>query len=322
MRTTPSGAAYQAFLQGRYWAGRHSIEGYERSGQAFERALELDPSFAMAHVAMALRCLAVAAAGVAPGRESLPLCCDHAGKALAIDPSLAEARSLLGVVAAAHDYDWQAAAEHFRVALAGRPAPNVRFHYAYHYLLPLGRFDEAIAQIEEGLYDDPLNLLQRSRLAISLAAAGRMEESGRSLQTVLDADERFWIAWLVLAANETSRGNLEAARTAAERAHVCSHWNAHTTGLTAGLLSLAGAARRAADLLEHLSDGDGYGAPIGLLDYHLVRGEVAAASEWGLMAIARRDPMVPIVLQHPYARALRESPRWNLLASAMRIPHR
>lgn len=321
MRTVePSGAAYDAFLQGRRWAAVRSIDGYERSGVAFERALELDPDFAPAHLAMAGRYLVLAGNTMMPARESMPRCRVHALRALEIDPSLAEAHAILGVVAATYDYEWGNAATQFRLALAGRPVPAARFRYAYYYLLPMRRFGEAIEQIEEGLQDDPLNLLQRSNLAICFAAAGRMDDSAARLQEVLDADGSFWLPLLVQAANAVAAGDLDKARPAAERAHVCGHWSARTTGFVAGLASRAGQVQRATDLLEHLSEGDGYSAPTGMLDYHLVRGEIDAAAEWGHMAIARRDPMLPIALQHPYARALRESTRWPALASAMRLP--
>lgn len=316
----PSGAAYEAVLQGRRWAAVRSIDGFERSGVAFERALELDPDFAPAHLAMAWRYLLLAGNTMLPALESMPVCRVHALRALEIDPSLAEAHAILGVVAATYEYDWATASTEFRLALAGKPVPAARFRYAYYYLLPMRRFDEAIDQIEEGLRDDPLNLLQRSNLAICLAAAGRMDDSAQRLQDVLDADDGFWIALLVQAANAVANGDLALARQAAERAHVCGHWSARTTGFVAGLLSRAGDTQRATDLLEHLSEGDGYSAPTGMLDYHLVRGEIDAAAEWGHMAIARRDPMLPIALQHPYARALRESTRWPALASTMRLP--
>lgn len=321
MRTVePSGAAYAAFLQGRRWAALRSTDGYERSGVAFARALELDPDFAPAHIAMAGRYLSLAGTGMMPPRESMPLGRVHALRALEIDASLAEGHAILGVVAAAYDYDWAKAATQFRLALAGKPAPDARFRYAFYYLLPMRRFDEAIEQIEEGLRDDPLNLLQRSHLAICLAASGRMGDSMRRLRDVLDVDGGFWIALLVQAANAAARGDLDGARQAAERAHVCGHWNGRTTGFLAGLVSRAGDGRRAADLLEHLSEGDGYGAPTGMLDYHLVRGESDAAGEWAMMAIARRDPILPIALQHPYAAALRAGSHWPAIAAAMRLP--
>ena len=321
MRTVePYSAAYEVFLQGNRWAALRSVDGYERSGLAFERVLELDPEFAPAHLAMARRYLALAGNALMPARDAMPLCRDHAARSLEIDPSLTEAHAISGVVAATYDYDWEAGATQFRLALAGKPVPSARFRYAMYYLLPMRRFDEAIQQMEEGLRDDPLNSLQRCNLAICLAASGRMEESAQRLRDVLDVNGDFWIASLVEAANATANGDLPAALEAAERAHIAGHWTPRTSGLLAGLASRAGDGRRASDLLEHLSDCDECGAPTGMLDYHLVRGEIDAARDWAMMAIARRDPMLPIALQHPYAAALRNAALWPAIASAMRLP--
>jgi tetratricopeptide (TPR) repeat protein len=321
MRTIePSGPAYEVFLQGNRWAALRSIDGYERSGLAFAQALELDPDFAPAHLARARRYLALAGNALMPAREAMPLCRQHAARALAIDPSLTEAHAIAGVVATTYDYEWEEGATHFRLALAGRPVPSARFRYAIYYLLPMRRFDEAIQQMDEGLRDDPLNALQRCNLAICLAAAGRMEASAQRLRDVLEINSSFWIASLVQAANATANGDLTGALEAAERAHVAGHWTPRTTGLLAGLASRAGDGRRASDLLEHLSDCDECGAPAGMVDYHLVRGEIDAARDWAMMAIAGRDPALPIALQHPYAAALRGAAHWPAVAAAMRLP--
>jgi len=47
--------AYQAYLRGRYWATRphFTYENWERRMQAFQRAVELDPDFALAHAELA-----------------------------------------------------------------------------------------------------------------------------------------------------------------------------------------------------------------------------------------------------------------------------
>ncbi len=320
-RKQPSSAAYEAFLQGQYWLSRYSLEGYERSGFYLERALELEPEYAMAHNAIAVRYLVLAANTVRAAHQSMPLCRSHALKALDIDPTLAVAQALVGVVAAAYDYDWVESERRFRMALASTPVPSaVRFLYAYHYLLPLRRLGEAIQHFELGLRDDPLNLVRQVHLAVCLSAIGRKQASDERLRNVLEMDPEFWIALVVASGNAFEDGDLERAGNLAERAYEIGHTNAHTSGLLASLVSLRGDDQRARRLLEQFSDGEGYGAPTGLLDYHLVRDELDQAAEWALKAIAQRDPLVPVLLQHGFASGLRSSRRWSELAAAMRLP--
>jgi serine/threonine protein kinase/tetratricopeptide (TPR) repeat protein len=54
-RPTENLEAYQAYLRGRYWASRphFTYENWERYMQAFQRAVELDPGFALAHAELA-----------------------------------------------------------------------------------------------------------------------------------------------------------------------------------------------------------------------------------------------------------------------------
>jgi TolB-like protein/tetratricopeptide (TPR) repeat protein len=55
VRPTDNLEAYQAYLRGRYWESRphFTYENWERSMEAFERAVELDPAFALAHAELA-----------------------------------------------------------------------------------------------------------------------------------------------------------------------------------------------------------------------------------------------------------------------------
>src|SRR6185295_18151781 len=97
--------------------------------------------------------------------QMMPLVRAHAQRAAALDPSLAEAHAMLGVVAAVYDYDWTGAATCFRRAMTRDPIPSLtRFNYGLHYLLPLGRAAEAIEQLELGLRDDPLNTVRHTHL--------------------------------------------------------------------------------------------------------------------------------------------------------------
>jgi serine/threonine-protein kinase len=54
-RPTENFEAYQAYLRGQYWASRphFTYENWERWMQAFQRAVELDPDFALAHAELA-----------------------------------------------------------------------------------------------------------------------------------------------------------------------------------------------------------------------------------------------------------------------------
>ena len=97
--------------------------------------------------------------GLEPSREVIPLAQALEQEALRIEPSLPEAHALLGVCAG-DEYDWHEAKRQWRLAMAREPVSrDVRFWHGNHYLLPIGRFQDAVDEMARGLQEDPLNLL-------------------------------------------------------------------------------------------------------------------------------------------------------------------
>jgi len=65
---------------------------------------------------------------------------------------------VLGAIVGSHDYDWKEAEEQFKVARASESLPpEVHLSYSLNYLLPLGRFEEAIQECAKAMAHDPLN---------------------------------------------------------------------------------------------------------------------------------------------------------------------
>ena len=158
-RHEPNPAAHEAYLKARYHWGKYRPESVARCKEYSEQAIALDPQFALAHCGYADYFLQLAGAGYMPAHEAMPLVREEAQKALKIDPSLPEAHAMLGSVAALYDYDWKEADRRFRLALAHDPVPpRVRQWYATFYLVPMGRMQESVDQLEQGLKEDPLNI--------------------------------------------------------------------------------------------------------------------------------------------------------------------
>src|SRR5260370_21562393 len=101
--------------------------------------------------------------------EMAPLAKSAAEKALAIDQTLSEAHSVLGLVAGAVEYDWKLAERHFEAAMAVDPVPPlVRVRYALYFLTPLRRFQEAVAEYRRALENDPPSNMVHYHLSFSL----------------------------------------------------------------------------------------------------------------------------------------------------------
>ncbi len=151
----PTLAAYEAFLKGVHQIHKVSPEGYARSEEYFKQAIALDPHWAVPHSILGIQYLNVGFFGLRPLGEMVPLARAAARKALELFPDEPDAHRVLGQIAAVHDYDWKEAEVQFSQARASEPlASGVRIAYALYYLVPLGRFEEAIQEQTKAIAQD------------------------------------------------------------------------------------------------------------------------------------------------------------------------
>jgi serine/threonine-protein kinase len=318
-RYTPNLPAYDAFLKGQYSLARMTPDSLAHSLECFEKAIALDRDYAGAYVALATTLLLRANYGMQAAHDALPRARVAADKALKLDPSLPEAHVVLGVVGVLYDYDWDEADRHFTHAVARNPiSPDVRAIYAGYYLLGLGRFDEAAAETEAALQQDPLNLLWRHHLTWSLLWSGRDADAAAEANRVLQIDDKYFLAHFDLSLVHFTRGRLVDAIACAERACAVAPWNDVLIGLLGGLLKLAG--KRADDQIAKLRDAAANHEPTGCLVYHLVAGNIDEAADWSEKTIDERQPGLVYILRSPLAGALRASARWPALARRMNLP--
>ena len=315
---TPNLRAYEAYLKALDQWSKASSESMVRVKEFLDKAVALDPEFASAHSSLGLYYSMLASLGIRPTREVIPLARAAVYEALRIEPSLSEAHALLGVWAGGYDnYDWHGAEQHWRVALSREPVScHVHFWYGHHYLLPLGRFQDALYEMRKGLEGDPINFLYRHHLAVGLRNAGRLDDAEAELRRVLELDENFPMAVGTLGAICAQQGRIEEALTLSERAYALTPWSNPVVGQLAALLVHTGATSRAEALLEGLRPGTACGAPTGMAVFHAMCGEFDRAAEWVERAIEARYPLLVSTL----GPLLRSDSRWPALARMMNLP--
>src|SRR5690348_3263022 len=145
---------YESYLKGQFKG--YSRAEIEQSIAYFEEAIRKDPSFAPAYVGLAeaYERLAGSFIGV-PTFETRPKAIRAAHKALELDPSLAEAHTLLGTVLK-KQFQWADAEAEYKQALALNPN-NSAAHVEYaDWLASHGRMDEALAWARRARELDPL----------------------------------------------------------------------------------------------------------------------------------------------------------------------
>jgi serine/threonine-protein kinase len=319
----PTLPAFEALLKGRHFQFEGTPEGLERSKEYYENAIAFDPEYALAHAALASYYWGLAFNGLRPAREVMESARAEALKALDLDPSLPEALSALGVGAAAYYYDWAESARWFTLAMSGDSVTAVvRYCYAFYHLMPLGRLDEAVKELERAVEADPLNFGMRVALINGLHAAGLDDRAIAQSHKALETDKTRWSVYLALARIYAFRRQLAEALAAAEKAYQLASWNVRVTALLAAVLIQSGDHARAQELVKKLraESGDAYGTPMALAVFHAMCGEADAAADWFEKAIEQRDPSVVGYLRTPLMKALQSSPRWSALAKQMNLP--
>jgi TolB-like protein len=316
-RRTPDLRAYEAYLSARHECFSSTPEALARTKAFVDRAIALDPEFALAHSLLGLHYSIAAAVGITPARDVIPLARAAEQEALRIEPLLPEAHALLGCWAGTYDFDWSEAERQWRLAMAGeRVSHDIRVWYGNHFLLPIGRPAEAVTAMAAGLQEDPLNLLYRHHLAVGLRHAGRLEDAAAELRKVLELNESFPFALGTLGAVCAQQERFDDALALTERAHACSPWSNPIVGQLAALLIRAGERDRARKLIATLGTGEAYGAPTGLAVFHALCGEFDRAAQWAERAIDERFPPLVAILRP----LLQSSARWRDLAKLMNLP--
>ena len=185
-RSTENSDSFRYYLNGLV-ALDGSPDGREKARAFFEKAVEIDPDFALAYTELAWLYWSDANASSDPAKV-MPKARAAVDKALAIDPELAKAHVASAVVHE-YDFDWANAEKEYRRAIELNPNLDfARNNYAF-YLSVLDRQSEALAQLEEQRARDPLNqrlaLLQKAAV---LVQGKRFDEALQAYQAAQAVD--------------------------------------------------------------------------------------------------------------------------------------
>src|SRR5439155_12561219 len=175
--STANEEARQLYTAGRYYATRRSAEGMRQAIERLERAVELDPEFALAHSELA-DCYALLNWYVEPPpAEAWQRAKQSAVRAVAADPELAEAHASLGFVKLHYDRDWNAAERELRQAILLKPGMQVAHRWYAYSLSAMGRHEEAFAEIEKAREISPQSPVLATAVANVLFLASRFDDA-------------------------------------------------------------------------------------------------------------------------------------------------
>lgn len=322
-KPTANVEAHQAYLIGRYFWNKRTVEGYEQAVEHFKRAIELDPAYAHAYAGLADAFLFLGADNVPRQKELLSNGRAALLKALELDETLAEAHASLGLLAMLFDWKWAEAEREFKRALELDPNYATAHQWYGEFLVDMGRSDQAIAEIKKAQALDPLSLIIGTDVAKVYTIARRYDEAIEQYKKVLGMDPEFAQARGLLALTLSLNGKpMEAVEEIRKIKNVENNpmyisWVGYVYGT-------AGRKDEGAKALKELSDLSNrtYVSPLWMAFLSTGLGEKDEAFEWLEKAFAEHAAGGAIPLKvSPVFDNLRSDPRFaDLLQRANLAP--
>jgi len=217
---TANAEAYRLYLQGQEYYRRpgDQRQNFESAQQLYERALELDATFALAHAALSAVNGWMSWFRYDPSPERLARQREEAETALRLAPELPQAHIAMGLVHYVRR-DWQAALEEYGIALKGLPNDAWLWHVIGSVHRRLGNWDEVVAAFERAAQLDPRDAnLFEGLGGITYRMTHRYAEAVRAFNRALTLDPGFYMAaadkgWVYI----EWRGELDTLRAVLDR---------------------------------------------------------------------------------------------------------
>jgi TolB-like protein/class 3 adenylate cyclase/Tfp pilus assembly protein PilF len=301
--------AFRLYLQGRFFGERITQADTDKAIALLERAIAIDPSFALAWAELAHVHQTQAGFGFAGIDEGYERSRTAAERALALEPDLPEGLVALGRVHHSHDWDFAKAEAALRRALELAPGNATALLSAAINARTEGRTAEANALLSRAVALDPLSARVHREAGIVAICDGKLDEAVVSFQLTIDVNPSAGLAYAFLGMTRMLQDRVEEALELTLR-------EPHDVFR---LLALAMIAHHRGDVaasdaaLDDLIARFGWTAAYQVAEAYAYRGQADEAFEWLDRAYEQRDPGIVYLLSDILLRSLRGDPRWTPL---------
>lgn len=321
-RSPTNPEAYRLYLEGRYYTEKFTKEGVSKGIDCFRRAIQLDPTYALAYGGLAFAYSDGEDDFFLAPRESMPMAAQAAKMALELDDTLPEAHLEMGIVHYWYDYDWDAAGKELRQAV--ELGPNYAHAHEYYgwYLISLGRTAEGIAESKLAMELDPLSSQVLSDVGANFYFARRYDLAMDTLLKLLDVDPDYWYGRMLLGLTYEARGDLSHALSECQRAvqvQTTIPWPSAELGHA---FAIAGKKREAEEILKTLNQRprESYVPPYNLAEIYIGLGNKEKALASLEQAYADRSMFLTFLTVDPEFDGLHSDPRFRALARRVGLP--
>jgi TolB-like protein/Tfp pilus assembly protein PilF len=312
-------AAYDAMLQGRYYAEHRNRTDYDKALRYYQQAIALDPDYALAYarLAIAQQWFIDWEADYNERMTTSPLARANAQKAVALAPRSAIALGALGIVQAWTDFDYPAAEATLKKAVAlDQSNPEVLYQLA-DVTGCLGRLDEAVAMMRKALVLEPLNASFHFYTGEFLLALGRLEPAEAELRRAIALQPGADAYGSTLALVLMKRGQFQQALAATKTEP---NGQGRRQALSMIYFAMGDKPRAQAQLNEEIRL-DGGNASSLIADVYAFEGNADQAFAWLDRGLQVRDSGIAALYEAPdIARVLGKDPRFAAFCKKAGLP--
>lgn len=315
-RFTENVEAYEYYANGQYHRLKLTKPDIEKALGYFQKAIDVDPAYALAYVGLAETYYPMALTLEMPSDGPMMKAKAAAERAIELDPDLADGYAAIGLINFWYEWDWKTAERNFQRAAV--LAPN-RAHWGYAHLLSnMGRHEEALAQIKTAREIDPVNVIIGSIEGQALFFAGKNDEALDRLRKTIELYPNFWLAHLFISRAYSEKGMHSEAIASAEKAFELSR-SSQANAYRGYVLAKSG---RIADTVRILSemkkDSDTRYVPAYTMgEVYNALGDTGKALEYLEKGIAEKDVRMVFVKIDPMWNNLRTNPRFVKIIELM-----
>ena len=190
---TQSAEAYNLYLKGLYHWNEVNFTGMREALAYFERAIQVDPTYALPHVGLSDIYGTIGYMGMAAPRSTWSKAKAEAERALELDPGLAAAHAAFGHAVLFGDWDWPAAKRALDQAVALDLDYAPTYHWYAHYWLVVGNMEKALETSRRAVELKPLDMLLRGHELYFLVAARRPDELLERSSSADEVNPGHWV---------------------------------------------------------------------------------------------------------------------------------
>ncbi len=314
--------AYDLYLRGRYLWNQRTRSGLEKSVSYYNRAVQIDPAYAKVYAALGESYVVLSTYGGPTPAEWLTRARSSAQQALRLDPSLAEAHTVLAAVKVAYDRDWQTATAEYQQAIKLNPNYPTAHHWYSLHLSRLGRHAEAKEEIQRALDLDPLSRIINIDAGETFYWAREPDQALLALQRAVELDPNFAQVHVVLGKVYEQKRDFEQALAEFKRADELLPDSPTTLAFIGHALALAGKREQALAIATKLNEisKHHYVSNITLAFLYCALEDSDSAMAWLEKSYREPGESIDFIGAEPLFDGCRSDPRFQALLQRLNLP--